>query len=580
MPVDPIRKVIRRALKEYPTLNERIDGFRLTVRILTDADYRRDRRNEQLRITPLIEIFSSLRLPQKKTDGKLSKVLIEGSDLPAYVYIQATTIVAMIVAGYRPVVLLYARRHYIERLYKALGVKDFIYYVDHLNQGKHPLFDKYLAEMTAAESLTSSAYRGAAIGKHICSMIMRQTRCGLEGVLSDANRGMFEGFLQDALAYTDAAISIFSGGEFKEAYLAHRGYLPTGPVFDIALHSGIKPITAYTGHRDSVLVVKRYSLEHHNVSPYSVTPENWQKLATLPWNDEDWQELERELIGCYESEKWFGEVGTQVGKSFYDEHHAIDYLGLDPSKKIAVIFAHLFWDATFFFGEDLFADYKDWFVETVRHACANDRVNWVVKVHPANATKNFRDGFTGPLPEIEAIKSFVGSLPSHVRVIGPEDKISTHSLFPIMSYCLTVRGTIGMEAASFGIPVLTAGTGRYDRLGFTVDSDSREGYVRKLAGIEKIPPLNDTQTRSARQFLDAILLGRSVNVDTFRFNYKPDISAEIIYDFIKPLGGNPEAAKDIKNLSDWILSGELDYFDPEYVGGAFSPKHKGGVGAV
>ena len=40
-----------------------------------------------------------------------------------------------------------------------------------------------------------------------------------------------------------------------------------------------------------------------------------------------------------------------------------------------------------FFGRDLFDDQEHWFIESVRGACANDRVNWIVKLHPANVWK-------------------------------------------------------------------------------------------------------------------------------------------------------------------------------------------------
>ena len=34
-------------------------------------------------------------------------------------------------------------------------------------------------------------------------------------------------------------------------------------------------------------------------------------------------------------------------------------------------------------------------------------------------------------------------------------------LFKVIDYGITVRGTIGIELPCFGIPVITAGTGRY-----------------------------------------------------------------------------------------------------------------------
>ena len=41
---------------------------------------------------------------------------------------------------------------------------------------------------------------------------------------------------------------------------------------------------------------------------------------------------------------------------------------LDPERKTAAIFSHILYDATFFYGESLFADYEEWLVEAVRAA--------------------------------------------------------------------------------------------------------------------------------------------------------------------------------------------------------------------
>ena len=45
--------------------------------------------------------------------------------------------------------------------------------------------------------------------------------------------------------------------------------------------------------------------------------------------------------------------------------------------------------------------------------------------------------------------------------------------FQNIDFALTVRGTVGCELACYGVPVITAGTGRYSHQGFTVDPSKR-----------------------------------------------------------------------------------------------------------
>ena len=51
----------------------------------------------------------------------------------------------------------------------------------------------------------------------------------------------------------------------------------------------------------------------------------------------------------------------------------------------------------------------------------------------------------------EQVLTEFGELPSHISVIYPETDISTLSLFQIGHYCLTVRGTVGIEASAFRV---------------------------------------------------------------------------------------------------------------------------------
>ena len=44
----------------------------------------------------------------------------------------------------------------------------------------------------------------------------------------------------------------------------------------------------------------------------------------------------------------------------------------------------MFNDATFFYGKSLFEDYEDWLRQTLQEAVKNKKINWILKIHPAN----------------------------------------------------------------------------------------------------------------------------------------------------------------------------------------------------
>src|SRR5262249_51259138 len=101
------------------------------------------------------------------------------------------------------------------------------------------------------------------------------------------------------------------------------------------------------------------------------------------------------------SGKWFLQARNQPRTSDADAAAIRQRFGLDPAKKTATVFSHVLWDANLFYGEDLFADYGEWFVETVRAAAANPHLNWLIKLHPANLWKRARDGVEGEFAELK-----------------------------------------------------------------------------------------------------------------------------------------------------------------------------------
>ena len=189
-----------------------------------------------------------------------------------------------------------------------------------------------------------------------------------------------------------------------------RNYAAEAPLSDLALERGLNVIQFVAASQNDSQVFKRYTAETRRLHPRSLSDASWERVKAMPWSEAHDRELAAELARRYDGSQtltWRNQEWTRERSP--DEIRA--ELGLDPAKRTAVVFAHVLWDANMFFGEDLFDDQEQWFVETVRAACANDRVNWVVKLHPANVWKRKRDGVEGELGDLRAIREHVGELP-------------------------------------------------------------------------------------------------------------------------------------------------------------------------
>jgi hypothetical protein len=217
-----------------------------------------------------------------------------------------------------------------------------------------------------------------------------------------------------------------------------------------------------------------------------------------------------------------------------------------------------------FYGEDLFADQEEWFVETVRAGVDNPRVNWIVKLHPANVWKLRREGLEGELDEERAIAREIGPLPDHVAVLRPESEISTRSVFDVADYGITIRGSVGFELPCLRVPVLTAGTGFYAGRGFTVDSASPEEYLARLRHIEEISPPTPAQIELARRHAYALFRLRPLRFTSFVATIRPleEMGHPLDHDVALRIATVDELrqAADLQRFTSWALgSKEPDY---------------------
>lgn len=400
---------------------------------------------------------------------------------------------------------------------------------------------------------------GVAVGKYVSSTLMRQTRKGSLDLGDPSLRERVVDGLAASMAFVEGAEQMVLRLAPTAQVLLDRGYSPYGEIFDICVNRGIPVYTWNAAHRDNTLMLKRYHTGNRDAHPSSLSPESWARLLDASWGERERELLNRELAESYNNGEWYGEVGTQFGKRVCSKEEIAARLGLDSGKKTAVVFAHIFWDATFFWGEDLFRDYEDWFVETVRAACDNDRLNWLIKVHPANLVKDIRDGISGEPSEVLALRDRIGPLPAHVHVIPAETDITTLSLFEVTDYCLTVRGTVGMEAALLGKNVITAGTGRYDRHGFTTDFDSREDYLARLATLEELGPPTSLMQERAERYSYGVFMCRPVRLKCLNFEFSKDAAATLVTGWTVRSVAELRKAPELVAIADWLRSSNEDF---------------------
>ncbi len=475
-----------------------------------------------------------------------------------FVMLESFMIKAFELAGYRPVVITVPSCP-VRQAYRVEGVSE-----NHIMQGffpppNHVEAARLMTQARTFDDLIKLEYRGIRVGKYVASTLMRKWR---QGSIPLDNRQVGRVILErlaDSVSFADGALAMIDRFKPSATVFVDRGYSPAGELIDASINAGIPAYSWCAAHRNNAFMLKKYNRDTRDVHPSSLSPESWHQLQQMPWTPQRAEEVRQELSWCYSSGEWYSEVGTQVNKQNLENQTLRQKIGIDSNKPVATIFSHIFWDATFFWGIDLFRDYEDWFVQTVQAACRNDRLHWLVKVHPANVVKDHRDGVKSVPSEVKALQEKVGKLPPHVTVLPADWNISTYSLFQIMDYCLTVRGTVGIEAALLGKRVLTAGTGRYDRLGFTHDFSSAREYLEALTRLHEIPLPDAREIELAQRYAYGVFLGRPLPLSSIRMEYQKDARATLAVGWKLDSPDALKTSPDLRAAADWIRSGADDH---------------------
>ncbi len=543
-----------------------------TLNYLTHPQILRNDLDVQVDILKLTRTIASWKrdiwLPSFNTQNSRKNILIISmTNVPFLAKAHALLAIGLKEHGYHPIILCSPNNYWAQRYFSIFDVRDFVFWDKYIKdfsadaEYAKNIVEDFLVSNPEIQDFKMWQFHGVYVGKlALSSMIRRQ----LKGQLDLKNPSQSDDLRQWMLNTVNNVLiaeHLFDHYSIEKMVVRDAGYVPNGAIYEVGLNQGIDAIRFENAQMLGQWMVKRYNLNTRGQALFSLSPRTWQNLQDTPLTDEQDQALTNNFIERYNPDSKHDLYQYQHGKKQLSREKVISTLNLDPQKKTAVVFAHISWDANFFDGEDLFDDFEHWLVETVKIACQNSNLNWIVKLHPANVYKLQRENKEiTEEAEMIALRR-LGNLPEHIKIMPANTPINTWSLFPVIDYGLTVRGTIGMELPCFGIPVVTAGTGRYNGYGFTIDPPTRDTYVDCLLNLQHVPCLDSQQIRLARRHAYWVFLHRQASFDEFS-----KMSSQVLKDPNHPLHHNlqitTQSSKDFvqaprfQAFIEWIAKGK------------------------
>lgn len=248
-----------------------------------------------------------------------------------------------------------------------------------------------------------------------------------------------------------------------------------------------------------------------------------------------------------------GDVGSNYAyrnrRGRIDRRSLCDQFGWDPERPLLGVYAPNWFDYPHVSGLRNFRDFLDWTEVTLAVAAKREDVNWLFKAHPCD---DWYPDIRGPRLE-DVVRHANGA---HLRLA--DESWNGLDLIDCLDGIITCHGTIGLEAAHLGKPVLTAHRGWYGHAGFSISPDDRDGYTAALA-----TPWWAGWDAGAAAHRARIFAGWYFCLPDWHgaYVYRDDSEQDAIYaDLEEFLSGSADAlAREIETIRDWYDSGHPYY---------------------
>jgi hypothetical protein len=446
--------------------------------------------------------------------------ILSFTNLPMHAKFHSMVAKAMQLRGYMPLIFTKSGSHFGHEYYRMFGIQQLIKWDDFSRQ--NPWAEEQAQEVVKGFHLDTPTistakclqFHGVDVGKHALSMVCRKRIEGHLDLSDPSILSLLREQLGQAVRHTLLAERFLSENPVEKMLVRDAGYIPNGPIYEVALNRGVDCTVLEFGQRRSTWIFKRYTTETRGQHYFSLAPETWENVKKRPWTFRHEKALDEELAARYHPDSMDDTRRLQSGKQRLPPDEVRSRLGLDLKKKTAVIFSHVAWDAAFFFGECLFEDFEDWLFQTVKFVSTAPecrRMNWIIKEHPFNVFKLQRERIK--TSSEQRLLHPLMPLPEHVRFMPATTEINTQSLFPLVDCVLTVNGTVGMEFPCFGVPAVVAGTGRYSGYGFTIEPQTRDEYFEILRNLDRLERLGSSVQELARKHFYTLMIGKQISFE-------------------------------------------------------------------
>ena len=343
-------------------------------------------------------------------------------------------------------------------------------------------------------------------------------------------RTVFEEYLKSSQIVNGEARDIFSKNQF-DLMIAHHGiYVPQGNMVAVAKEFDVPVVTWVQGYRKQSFLLGIGDTYH-------------KSLLTESYDPADLQPDEKKEIIDYLDSRDIGERDW-IRFSGVTRNDSMN-VDLGQNKTKVLLLTNVSWDAQLHYSSRVFPDMHSWIDETIQWFIRNSHLDLIIRVHPAEISGKIkaRD------PILKYIQEKFPDLPTNVKVIGPEEKVSTYKLMDVCDLGLIFATKAGIELAVLGKPLIVAGESWIKGRGLSVDPATTQEYFAQLEKFSNNSNSLSTNVESALKFAHYFFFRKTQKVNSIKaLSHYPYLRPQIKRDWELTDPGLLNLIQTIENL--------------------------------
>lgn len=380
-------------------------------------------------------------------------------------------------------------------LKKALRITT-LSYKDFLSDGDIDQLKKEIDDLSP-DDYVDYQISGIAVGAQARASAIRYLLTGNVDLADPKHQQIFKEKLFGAAINATVATRLINREKPDMMFISHGLYSTWGPFLEACQKNQVEAVI----HNQTAFHFGAYNFARNQTEFTIVSKGSWDQFKAHPLTAEQNQEIEqylqKRITGSICDQKMF-----QQNYNYQTKKNTLLAKIFNPSRPFArtyALYPGLAWDAVLFereaaFFENLFA----WIDATIKFFQSNLNLQLVIKPHPAELV--WEPGTKSIYTYIQ--EKFAGQLTDNITVLPPDTPLNAYDLVTQKNVIgITYNGTIGLEMASQGLPVIVVGHSHYtdtDQVVYQIKDIDH--YLRTITDPAELIDYAQRNVNRARQY--------------------------------------------------------------------------------